>query len=136
MLILGHISVNKNWKVKEIENLIRTFSMLYVKRLFKNSKTLKNKTQLKHLLKIQNYIKQNYNITIPLYNIILNILYNIKLNNKGLLYIKKEQINTIKISEIYRLVTFGNLNIQKNAIFNEAINFGIYQMRMMKRYGY
>lgn len=136
MLILGHISVNKNWKVKEIETLIRTFSMLYVKRLFKNSKTLKNKTQLKHLLKIQNYIKQNYNITIPLYNIILNILCNIKLNNKGLLYIKKEQINTIKISEIYRLVTFGNLSIQKNAIFNEAINFGIYQMRMMKRYGY
>lgn len=135
MLILGKIKVNNKWKIREIESLIKTFSMFYVKDIFNKSKYTFYRSKVENLLKIQNYIKQYYNINIPIYKLILNILHNIKINNTGLLYIKKEQINTIKISEIYRLVTFGNLQVQKNAIFKDAINFGIKYMRIMKQHG-
>lgn len=135
MLILGKVKVSKNWSLKETENLIRTFSMFYVKAFFNNSRSLKYKQDYQRLMLTQTYIQNYYNTKQDIKHIILYILRNIKLNNKGLLYIKKEQINTIKVNEIYKLICFGNIQLQKNAIFNEAIKFGVSRARMMKYYG-
>ena len=136
MVVLGKVKVQSNWSLKETEKLIRTFSMFYVNALFKSYRNLKYKQELQRLQNLQNYIIRNYNIKQDIKHIILNILCNIKLNNKGLLYIKKEQINTIKINEIYKLICFGNIEVRKSAIFNDAIKFGIIQTRMIKKYGY
>ena len=66
---------------------------------------------------------------------IQNILYAINITSNGIIYTSKEQINTIKVDQIFKLVTFGNLNLQKSAIFNDALNFGIRQMKVMLHYG-
>lgn len=135
MLILGKVKLSKNWNRKEVQKLTRTFSMFYVRSLFKNSRNIKYKQEVNRLLQTQNYIKQYYNTKTSILQIILNILHNIQIDNNGLLYINKEQINTIKVNEIYKLICFGNLQVQKSAIFYDAINFGIKQMRMIKNYG-
>ena len=109
--------------------------MFYVKAFFNNSRSLKYKQDYQRLMLTQTYIQNYYNTKQDIKHIILYILRNIKLNNKGLLYIKKEQINTIKVNEIYKLICFGNIQLQKNAIFNEAIKFGVSRARMMKYYG-
>ncbi len=135
MLVLGKVKVDQNWSLKETEKLIKTFSMFYVNALFNSYRNLKYKQEIDRLQILQNYIIRNYNIKQDIKHIILNILCNIKINNKGLLYIKKEQINTIKVEKIYKLICFGNIEVRKSAIFNEAINFGIRQTRMIKKYG-
>lgn len=135
MIVLGEIKLNKNWNLKETEKLIKTFSMFYVNALFKNYRNLKYKDEIRRLQILQNYIIRNYNTKQDIKHIILNILCNIKINNKGLLYIKKEQINTIKIDKIYKLICFGNIEVRKSAIFNEAIKFGIKQTKRIKSYG-
>ncbi len=110
--------------------------MFYVKAFFANSRSIKYKSDYQRLMKLQPYIQYTYNTKQDIKHIILYILRNIKINNKGLLYIKKEQIYTIKIQEIYKLICFGNIQFRKSAIFNESINFGVRNMRMLKMYGY
>ena len=136
MLILGKIPVNEKTNIKELAQQIRAFSSIYVRSIFKNPRKLKNKSKVAHLLKLQTYIQKTYNTKQDILHIILYILHSLTIDNKGLLYIKKEQINTIKISEIYKLICFGNLEVQKSAIFYEAVNFSMKQIRMMNKYGH
>lgn len=135
MLVLKTITLKNPKEKNKIMRLIRSFSRIYVKSLFKNSRSIKNKEQIKRLLLLQDYIQNTYNIKQDILHIILNILNNIKIDNYGLLYINKEQVYTIKISKIYNLICFGNLEVQKSAIFYDAINYAMLQIRKMKYYG-
>lgn len=130
MLVLGKIDVSKYKDLKRAKKLLKTFSMFYVRALFK-SKSNVNKLKIARLMKTQTYLQNTYKTNKSLYDMIQYILYAINITNNGIIYTNKEQINTIKVDQIFKLVTFGNLNLQKNAIFNEALNFGLKQMRMM-----
>lgn len=135
MLVLKQITLKNPKEKTKIIKLLRSFSRIYVKSLFRNFRDIKNKEQIKRLLILQDYIQNTYNIKQDILHIILNILNNIKIDNYGLLYINKEQVYTIKISKIYNLICFGNLEVQKSAIFYDAINYAMLQIRKMRYYG-
>lgn len=132
MLVLGKLSIKENTDVKDLTQNLKTFSTIYIRNIFKNPRKLKNRPKLERLKKLETYIQTTYNIKQDILHIILYIIHSLKIDNKGLLYIKKEQINTIKISEIYKLICFGNLQVQKSAIFYEALNFSFKQIRKIR----
>lgn len=135
MLILGHIDISDIQDLKKATKLLRTFSMFYVKAVYK-SKSLANKTAVRRLTQTQTYLNNTYNTKQDIYKLIISILKHINITSNGIIYTNKEQINTIKVDKIFKLITFGNLTVPKNAIFNEALNFGIRQMKVMNWYGY
>lgn len=130
MLILGQINISNYPDTKKVKKLLRTFSMFYVRAIFK-SKHYDNQIKVKRLMNTQTYLQNTYNTKQDIYKLIISILKHINITNNGIIYTNKEHINTIKVDEIYKLVTFGNLKLQKNAIFNEAINFAGKQMKVM-----
>ena len=132
MLVLGKLPIKENTDVKDLTQNLKTFSTIYIRNIFKNPRKLKNRPKLERLKKLETYIQTTYNIKQDILHIILYIIHSLKIDNKGLLYIKKEQINTIKISEIYKLICFGNLQVQKSAIFYEALNFSFKQIRKIR----
>ena len=135
MLILGHIDISDIQDLKKATKLLRTFSMFYVKAVYK-SKSLANRTAVRRLTQTQTYLNNTYNTKQDIYKLIISILKHINITSNGIIYTSKEQINTIKVDKIFKLITFGNLTVPKNAIFNEALNFGIRQMKVMNWYGY
>ena len=132
MLVLGKLPIKENTDIKDLTQNLKTFSTIYIRNIFKNPRKLKNRPKLERLKKLETYIQTTYNIKQDILHIILYIIHSLKIDNKGLLYIKKEQINTIKISEIYKLICFGNLQVQKSAIFYEALNFSFKQIRKIR----
>ena len=130
MLILGHINIANYKDLKKVKKLLRTFSMFYVRAVFK-SKHYDNQVKVKRLMQTQNYLQNTYKTNKNIYEMIQYILHAINITNNGIIYTNKEQINTIKVDQIFKLITFGNLNLQKNAIFNEAIDFAKKQMKVM-----
>ena len=135
MLVLGKLPIKENTDIKDLTQNLKTFSTIYIRNIFKNPRKLKNRPKLERLKKLETYIQTTYNIKQDILHIILYIIHSLKIDNKGLLYIKKEQINTIKIDKIYKLICFGNIEVRKSAIFNEAIKFGIKQTKRIKSYG-
>lgn len=134
MLILGKIqNVPNKRALSKIKHYLRTFSMFYVKAVFKTNK-LEHRDKVKRLLQTQTYLQNTYKTNINIYKTILSILKHINITSNGIIY-TKEQINTIKVDKIFKLITFGNLELQKNAIFNEALIFGMKQARMLVKYG-
>lgn len=134
MLILGNINTSEIKDLKKATKMLRTFSMFYVRAVYK-SKSLIHKNAVKRLTQTQTYLNNTYNTKQDIYKLIINILKHINITSNGIIYTSKEQINTIKVDKIFKLVTFGNLTVPKNAIFNEALNFGIKQMKVMNWYG-
>ena len=132
MLVLGKLPIKENTDIKDLTQNLKTFSTIYIRNIFKNPRKLKNRPKLERLKKLETYIQTTYNIKQDILHIILYIIHSLKIDNKGLLYIQKEQINTIKISEIYKLICFGNLQVQKSAIFYEALNFSFKQIRKIR----
>ena len=130
MLVLGQINISNYKDTKKVKKILRTFSMFYVRAVFK-SKHYANKLKVERLMKTQTYLQNTYKTNKSLYDMIQSILHAINITNKGIIYTNKEQINTIKVDQIFKLITFGNLNLQKNAIFNEAVDFAKRQMKVM-----
>lgn len=134
MLVLGKINIPEKTDLKLMRKYLKTFSMHYVKAVYK-SRDLDSQIKVKRLNLIQNYIQNTYKTNKTLYNMILNILHAVNITNNGIIYTNKEHINTIKVDQIFKLVTFGNLNLQKSAIFNEALRYGIKATKVMMGYG-
>ncbi len=134
MLVLGKINIPEKIDLKLMRKYLKTFSMYYIKTVYK-SRDLTNQTKVKRLNLIQNYIQNTYKTNKTLYDMIQNILYAINITKEGIIYTSKEHINTIKVDQIFKLVTFGNLNLQKSAIFNEALRYGIKATKVMMSYG-
>lgn len=136
MIKIQNVNLNKmHIKKSKIIYLLRCFSRIYVKSIFKNPNKLENKPEIKRLKNLQTYIQNTYNIKQDILHVILYILNNISINNNGIIYICKEQVYTIKIEKIFKLITFGNLSVEKSAIFYDAIAYAFKQVRMFNYYG-
>ena len=133
MLVLGKVNISNKKDLNKLKHYLRTFSMFYVKAVFKTNH-LKHRDIVRRLLKTQTYLQNTYNTKQDIYHVILSILKHINITSNGIIY-TKEQINTIKVDKIFKLITFGNLEVPKNAIFNEALRYGMKQARMLITYG-
>jgi len=134
MLVLGQINISKKDDKKKIKRYLTTFSMFYIRQVFK-SRHYDEQIKVKRLMNTQTYLQNTYKTNKSIYNLILDILKHINITSNGIIYTSKEQINTIKVDQIFNLVTFGNLNLQRNAIFYEALRYAINATRMMLKYG-
>lgn len=121
-MILGKISINENESILEKQNKIQNLYLHYVKNVFNNSE--KYKETLIRLNKIEDYIKNKYDLTINIRDIIYRIIIHIKIHNNGLIYIDEFKIEKkVSGSQIYQIITFGTLNVTKSAIFNDAFSY-------------
>lgn len=95
---------------------------------FKNevSKYLSNSPLPNNMLKLESYIHENYSMSMPLRNILTNIVNSIKITEGS------EDYNVIigenKLDEIARLITFGNINIKGNPILLKAFLYAKTQL--------
>ena len=119
--------------VTKWETSIKKYAKNYIKAHFN---PLRRKgSEAARLKEFENYLKSYINISnISLYKIILYIIDNIYII-KDIIYIKEILIYNKKIENIYRLFTYGNLDIRGNNLIEQAFVFAL-RRTAEKRFNY
>lgn len=125
---------------KTWESSVKTYAKNYIKSYFRSFK--RHSPEILRIKKLEDYLKSyikinNKNNNIDIYKIILYIINNIYINN-NILYLKENLIYNKKLQNIYRLLTYGNLDVPGDKIINKALNWALNHTarKKIRRYGY
>lgn len=140
-MLLFNANISLKWNIQKSERLIKLYTWKYLKDLFNTSNRRILRDIYSRLSKLEKFTEfQEIHISNITYNKNLWILFSKIINNLELredgLYLKDRTSAFDKnIIRVYKLITYGNLEVAPLKFLRNAINYGLKRMVLKQTYG-